>query len=251
MEIGTISPDGHYQWDGMKWIPVQLTKLSDDGFWMWNGSDWIPNPNQPPKTELTVEKAEKYPHQTNPGLSTILPNQTNAQPIMYILPKNESRTVLWVSLAVIIPIVLVAITVVLAGVLYVWAADDLSEKQDQTKMAGTWYNYADTMTLYSNGTVTESTGVITGWSSEGHNVTTTFSIDGEEIGLVWRYEIKIDSDDDRILFMAFYDAESGVQTNEIADDSCIVYIDSVRGAEEGYFENKKAIFPEWCELLEE
>ena len=250
MEIGTISPDGHYQWDGTKWIPVQLTKISDDGFWMWNGTDWMPNPNQPPKTELSFEKANNYSHQTNTNASPILPYQTSAQSVMYIQPKNESRTALWVSLAVIIPIVIVAIMVVLAGVLYVWA-NDLSETQDQTELAGTWYNYADTMTLYPNGTVSESSGLITEWSSEGYNLTTIFMIDGEEVDLVWRYEIKIDSDDDRILFIAYYDSENGVQINEVADDSCIVYIDSVRGAEEDYFEDKRAIFPEWCELPDE
>ena len=47
MEVGTVSPDGHHQWNGTKWIPVQLTKVSDDGFWMWNGSEWMPNPNLP------------------------------------------------------------------------------------------------------------------------------------------------------------------------------------------------------------
>ena len=250
MEIGNISPDGHYQWDGTKWIPVQLTKISDDGFWMWNGNDWMPNPNQPPKTELSVEKANNYSDQTNTNASPTLPYQISDQSVMYIQPKNESRAALWVSLAVIIPIVLVAITVVLAGVLYVWASS-LAEEQDQTELAGTWYNYTDTMTLYSNGTVSESTGSLTEWSSEGYNLTTTFMIDGDEIDLVWRYEIKIDSDGDRILFIAFYDSESGVQTNEIADDSCVIYIDSVRGADEDYFDDKRAIFPDWCEQLDD
>ena len=43
-DVGTISPDGRHQWDGSKWIPVELTKLSDDGVWMWNGAEWIPAP---------------------------------------------------------------------------------------------------------------------------------------------------------------------------------------------------------------
>ena len=250
MEVGTVSPDGHYQWDGIKWIPVQLTKLSDDGFWMWNGRDWIPNPNQPTKSELTDEKVDNYSHQTNIISSPVLSKQSNAQSVIYIQPKKESRTALWVSLVVIIPIVLVAITIVLAGVLYVWASD-LADEQDQTELAGTWYTLEDTMTLYSNGTVVESTGSITEWSSEGYNLTTTLLIDEVEIDIVWRYEIKIDNDGDRVLFMAYYNIANGIQTNEIADDSCIVYIDSVRGTEEDYFENKIAIIPEWCDSAEE
>lgn len=45
-DIGGISPDGRHQWDGSKWIPVELTKLSDDGYWMWNGAEWIPAPGK-------------------------------------------------------------------------------------------------------------------------------------------------------------------------------------------------------------
>jgi len=250
MEIGTISPDGYYEWNGVKWIPVQITKLSDDGLWMWNGNEWIPNPNQPNESKLTTEISGQNLYENDMNLVSTLPNQTAVQSMMYIQPKKESRTALWLSLGIIIPIVLVAITVVLAGVLYVWASD-LTDEQDQTELAGTWYNYADTMTLYSDGTVTESSGLITEWSSSGYDLTTTFLVDGEEIDLVWRYEIKIDSDDDRVLFMAYYDSEDNVQTNEIADNSCIAYIDSVRGAEEDYFENKKAIIPEWCDFAEE
>lgn len=43
--IGSISPDGRHQWDGDKWVPVELTKISNDGLWMWDGSGWIPNPS--------------------------------------------------------------------------------------------------------------------------------------------------------------------------------------------------------------
>ena len=60
--IGTISPDGRYQWDGGKWVPVELTKLSNDGFWMWDGIDWIPNPSNSAPSEvkqvpMTVSKS--------------------------------------------------------------------------------------------------------------------------------------------------------------------------------------------------
>lgn len=246
MDVGTVSPDGHYQWNGTKWIPVQLTKVSDDGFWMWNGSDWMPNPNLPFEKETRTEQEKTYSSQTNTFQSPTLPTSNNVQPMYYTQPKRERRTVLWVFLCLIIPVFVIAVTVVLSGVLYVWASS-LAEGNDQAELDGTWYNYADTMTLYTNGTVSESTGLVTDWSSDGYNLTTTFSIDGEEIDLVWRYEIKIDSDGDKILFMAYYDSENGVQTSEIADESCAVYIDSVRGSEKSYFENKWAFFPDWCE----
>ena len=71
-DIGSISPDGRYQWDGSKWIPVELTKLSNDGFWMWDGKEWIPNPsNSAPhdvnQVPMTVSKSS-----AKPGLSASL-----------------------------------------------------------------------------------------------------------------------------------------------------------------------------------
>ena len=51
--------------------------------------------------------------------------------------------------------------------------------------------------------------------------------------------------------MAYFDSENGIQTNEVAENSCIVYVDSVRGAEEDYMENKRAIIPDWCDFAEE
>ena len=50
--------------------------------------------------------------------------------------------------------------------------------------------------------------------------------------------------------MAYYTVEDGVQTNEIAENSCIGYVDSVNGANEGYWEDKTAIIPDWCEFVE-
>ena len=53
-------------------------------------------------------------------------------------------------------VALIAITVVFAGVVYVWAADLAEENEDQS-IEGTWYNVDDTMTFYPNGTMTEAT----------------------------------------------------------------------------------------------
>lgn len=247
IEAGSISPDGHHQWDGGKWIPVELTKLSDDGVWMWNGKKWIPNPNR------AVDKKEPAQSQfqqiQNTQVAQFSGYGQNAQ-MLLVQQTNKSKSGLWIALVIVVPILFVAFTVVMAGVLYLWASD-LAEEQDQTDLAGTWYNNADTMTLYSNGSVDESSGLIIEWSSEEENLTTTFFIDGEEIDLIWKYEIKIDSDDDRILFMAYFDSENGVQTNEVAENSCTAYFDSVKGTEEDYIQRKQAIIPDWCDFAEE
>ena len=247
IEAGSISPDGHHQWDGGKWIPVELTKLSDDGVWMWNGKEWIPNPNRAVgKKEPTQSQFQQM---QNTKVAQFHGYGQNAQ-MLLVQQTNKSKSGLWIALVIVLPILFVAFTVVMAGVLYLWASD-LAEEQDQTDLAGTWYNNADTMTLYSNGSVDESTGLIIEWNSEEENLTTTFLIDGEEIDLIWKYEIKIDSDDDRILFMAYFDSENGAQTNEVAENSCIAYVDSVKGTEEDYIQRKQAIIPDWCDFAEE
>ena len=244
MEVGTISPEGYHQWDGEKWLPVELGKVSDDGYWIWNGEKWVANRGV--QIHGTVEDRE-----TNSEVTSSIPyTSVNSQEMIIIQQnKSTSRTFTKLSLVIVVPVVLVAITVVLAGILYVWA-DSLAEEQDQTELAGTWYNPDDTMILYPNGTVVESSGGIVKWSSEGHNLTLTFLIDDEETDLIWRYEIKIDSDDDRVLFLAYYTFEDGVQTNEIAENSCICYGDSINGADGEYWEDKTAIIPDWCEFVE-
>jgi len=73
-DVGTISPDGLHQWDGSKWIPVELTKLSDDGVWMWNGAEWTPAP--PTNIPNVVEKL--------PMLVTQSPMMNRGNGISYI-----------------------------------------------------------------------------------------------------------------------------------------------------------------------
>lgn len=245
IKIGSISPDGYHQWDGGKWIPVELTKLSDDGFWMWNGREWIPNPDRAVKNKESAQSQFQTMHNTQIAQYPVYGQ--NPQ-MLLIQQTRNSNTVLWILFVIVLLILFVAF--ILAGVLYVWASS-FDEEQDQTDLAGTWYNQSDTMTLYTNGSVDESTGLITEWSSRGENLTTTGLIDGEQIEVIWKFEIKKDSDDDRVLFMAYYDLEDGIQTNEVAENSCVVYVDSVKGAEEDYMENKLAIIPDWCDFVEE
>ena len=254
MDVGAISPDGYYQWDGAKWIPVELAKVSDDGYWMWNGTEWIPNPNRPKKEMLGEYEQPSQTHTATPQVHTnvemptqFIPTYQQPQLVQLQPTQKKSSGVLWIVLTVviiIIPIFLIASSVVMAGVLYVWASD-LSEDPDQN-LAGTWYNEEDTLTLYSNGSVVESTGTIVGWSSQGENLTLTLILDGEEVDVVWKYRVEMDSDDDRILFMAVYEVVDGVQTDNVTEGSCVAYLDSVESTEEDYNESKRAIIPAWC-----
>ena len=247
IETGSISPDGHHEWDGSKWIPVELTKLSDDGVWMWNGKEWIPNPDRLVDNKEPTQSQFK---QIQNNQVAQYPGYDQNSQMLLIQQTKKSNNGLWISLVIIVPIILLTFTLVVGGMLLLLPPEP-SEGLDQTDLAGTWYNNADTMTLYSNGSVDESSGLIIEWSSEGENLTTTFLIDGEETDVIWKYEIKIDSDYDRILFMAYFDSENGVQTNQVAENSCIAYVDSVKGTEEDYMERKRAIIPDWCEFIED
>jgi hypothetical protein len=42
VEVGELSPDGYYSWDGTKWVSVEFGTKSPDGFFIWNGTQWIP-----------------------------------------------------------------------------------------------------------------------------------------------------------------------------------------------------------------
>lgn len=57
LEVGTLSEDGQWQWDGTDWVAaeahaqdssaasdaaaIEVGTLSDDGHWQWNGADWV------------------------------------------------------------------------------------------------------------------------------------------------------------------------------------------------------------------
>ena len=46
VEVGTISDDGYYRWDGNEWEVLTaesfIGQLSPDGSWRWDGSNWQP-----------------------------------------------------------------------------------------------------------------------------------------------------------------------------------------------------------------
>ena len=176
MEVGTISPEGYHQWDGEKWLPVELGKVSEDGYWIWNGEKWVPNSVVRTSTEVE-DSSKNYSDDTLIGQNDFVPNQD-----MIIIQSEKQKLGFFskLSLAVVIPIVIVAILVIGSGIPYVFMDDSIFSENDRT-IEGTWYNPADTITFYPNGTVSESSGVITKWSVESGNLTTTFQIDDDEI----------------------------------------------------------------------
>jgi len=171
------------------------------------------------------------------------------QPVIIAAPASQGSNSAFKIVAIVagIIVILVAITVLLAGVLYVWASD-LANNNSVEEIEGTWYNPEDTLTLYHNGTVSESEEVITQWRTNGSDLYFTFQIDGVDIEVKTIYDVKSDDQGDLLLFIALYqvDTESGNQTNEVDEESCIAYSSSIMGAENEHFDERKAIFPSWC-----
>lgn len=145
MDIGTLSPDGHYQWDGEKWLPIQLLTTSEDGFWLWNGNEWIPNPLANTSPNLTPENTTESREIQTPQANThsqqsvvssqqvVYPHQYPHQQVMMVRSQQKSwwTTNKVIALVVLIPVVLillVASLVVFSGFLFVWAnSADIAE----------------------------------------------------------------------------------------------------------------------------
>ena len=139
MDIGTLSPDGYYRWNGEKWQPVQLLTTSEDGFWLWNGNEWIPNPvtntsANPSQNTVTESKEVLTSHEeVHIPQSVATPNQmvySHQYPHQQMMIYRTQKTSWWttnkiIALVVAIPIVLIlliATMVVFSGLLYVWSS---------------------------------------------------------------------------------------------------------------------------------
>jgi len=229
-----------------------IGQISEDGKWAWNGTEWVPRP--PTSNEFQAMKYQSGQVETpeNDPMHNATQSPTQQSPVMIIQQPN-SRT--WGAakiavISVIALVIFVAAIVVLSGVLYVWA-NSLAD-EDNGSIEGTWYNPDDTITFYPNGTVVESTGIITHWEIVNGDLITTFSLDEEEVDLKWKYVVSESTNtDDTILFLALYEAENGTQTNVVDETSCIAYSDSIMGAEHQHFDDRRAIFPDWCNPVDD
>ncbi|WP_436496061.1 peptidoglycan-binding domain-containing protein [Actinokineospora sp. HUAS TT18] len=72
-EVGALSEDGSWMWDGEQWVPAQSGQdsddvgtpaegtLSEDGAWRWDGQEWQPNDQAESESEgeLTPEQFQE------------------------------------------------------------------------------------------------------------------------------------------------------------------------------------------------
>jgi len=223
----------------------------------WNhyGQQWL---IQNPQTTAPTVPVNNYP--TVSATPPTAPTPSNqdmiqqptlpvvVQPPVMMVPhyKTNSNPGKIIGIIAIVGVLVVALVVVLAGVLYVWA-DSLAD-EDKGSIEGTWYNPVDTLTLYPNGTVSESGGVVTQWRTNGNDLYFTFQLGEDDIDFRAIYDVRLDDQGDSLLFIAFYqvDSESGNQTDEVDEASCIAYSSSILGSENEHFDDRKTIFPSWC-----
>jgi hypothetical protein len=226
----------------------------------WNhyGQQWL---IQNPQTTAPTVPVNNYPTvSATPPTAPTPPTPSNqdmiqqptppvvVQPPVMMVPhyKTNSNPGKIIGIIAIVGVLVVVMIIVLSGVLYVWA--NSLDPSSADEIEGTWYNPVDTMTFYPNGTASESTGIITQWRTNGSDLYTLFELGEDDIDVRWIYEIKTDNQGDLLLVMALYQIETEDlnQTNEVDEESCIMYSNSVQGAENDYFEGKRAIFPSWC-----
>lgn len=257
-------------------VSPRLGDVSDDGFWRWNGTMWVPREAepqrsqqdqiiQPVKMQIDSDDLAKFPGWSKENINQYLSNGwtieqlkeyydgqvvnhykpvvDNQMSVMMVKNTKKPKKLVWITLGALLPIIvifLIFVGMVFANIL------NVMEEEDQSQVSGTWYNPEDTLTLYSNGTASESTGVIVAWDISNGNLSTTFFIGDDEVDIFWKYEIISTSNNHRMLVMApFTDIEDGeIVVNE---SSCIGYLDTIKGAERDYFNNQLASFPSWCD----
>ena len=171
---------------------------------------------------------------------------------LYIVSTQTSKSSISkiLFIAAISIVVLVAISVVLAGVMYVWAADLAEDNEDQS-IEGTWYNTADTITFYPNGTVTESTNTFINWQITDGDLVFEYLLEDTLYEVALKYTIRDDTNGNEILFIAYYEYVDGEKMSNLAPELCFSYSSSVLGSDPDYAETVRAVIPTWCELAEE
>ena len=201
-------------------------QVSEDGYWVLVDGNWAP-------TELQKEAIAKgaIPHVDNQEAHTTL--QTPGQVVLYSSSNDGADKTLIVIGVIAVGAIL---TIVLAGVLYVWASS-LAEDQE-SRLVGDWTNPSDKLELQSNGDAQDSTGTFERWYTVGENL----YFEDEDYSYKFRYSLV-----DDILFLAPYDEDG-----ELVESDCIAYLQGLNGESESYFSNKienaesNGKFPSWC-----
>ena len=122
--------------------------------------------------------------------------------------------------------ILIALTVVLAAVLYWWASE-LAEDE----IVGEWSNSTVTMEFKSDGSVSDSTGVWNEWRVSGD---TLYLVDDEEPEYEYYFKYTISYE---VLFIAPIDYDDSIQS-----ENCVAFAaDGVEWEDAEY-----TTWPSWC-----
>ena len=98
---------------------------------------------------------------------------------------------------------------------------DLAEDNEDQSIEGTWYNTADTITFYPNGTVTESTNTFINWQITDGDLVFEYLLEDTLYEVALKYTIRDDTNGNEILFIAYYEYVDGEKTSNLVYSSSI------------------------------
>tara|TARA_B100001094_G_scaffold164828_1_gene159557 strand:- start:1592 stop:2239 length:648 start_codon:yes stop_codon:yes gene_type:complete len=209
---------------------------SEDGQWVWDGNDWVPvaQPNVPINN---VPNQYNHQMQVNPQQMQVNPqsySQTPGQVVVYSSPKSSSSKPIIIVVSLVIG---VALLVVLAGVLYVWASS-LAEDE----IEGKWYDDDGEWIEFSSGDKFEcSSGCnFDEWRMGENSGEVAFCIDdsnadggGCDGSWYYTYEYEVKGD---VLFLARHDSVGNI-------GECIIFVKSGNSYSDTYDSETS---PSWC-----
>ena len=196
--------------------------------------------NQYISSGWTIEQLkEYYDGQVANHFKPVVDNQMS---VMMVNNTKKPKKLVWITFGALLPIIVVFL-------IFVGMVSQISSmlwKRRSITSIGNMVQPEDTLTLYSNGTASDTTGVIVAWDISNGNLSTTFLIVHDSVEIFWKYEIISTSNDHRLIVMApFTEIEDG---EVVVDESgCIGYMDTIKGAESEYFSNQLASLPSWCD----
>ena len=214
---------------GVQDVIVQepMSQMSDDGYWKFVDGEWV-------STELQDQAIAQgaNPHISNTDVITI--PQTSEQIVIYSSPSSGGANKTLIVISTVIGVLI--LTVILAGVLYVWASS-LAQEQESS-LVGDWTNPVDKLELQSNGDAKDSTGTFESWYTSGENI----YFEDEDYFYKFRYSVVGD-----ILFLNPYDEDG-----DLSEEECIGYLEGNSGESESYFNDRieqaqsDGKIPNWC-----
>lgn len=207
-----------------------MSQISEDGFWKFENGEWVASEKQ---KQALSEGA--IPHYSS---NQSLPQQSISPSEQMIILQQPDRTGRSLIIVLGIVVVCIAVVVILAGILYVWAST-LASGVD-ANLVGTWSNPVETAEFSSNGELALQTNDSwDSWKIENNNLV----LESSSHYFEYKYEIN-----GNILFLGAIDEEG-----DLMQDGCVILISGTGGKSQSYYDDnvlqaeEEDRVPTWCE----